>query len=114
MLPRPSSDGEPTPPRRHFRPPPRVDSSVVSLKPRRPLRYAGEQQQRFFTLINAAFAQRRKTVVNSIVNSRHFHVEKPDLTAALERCDIDPGWRAERLSLAQYYSLFDTLEQSPA
>lgn len=77
-----------------FNPPPKVDSAVVRLvvldEPPFPL----PDRALFARLVTAAFAQRRKTLRNSI---RQF------LDAdAIAACGIDPQARAETLSAAQF------------
>ena len=96
-------------PRQRFQPPPRVDSAVVSFKPL-PRCYPPEREQRFFALLNGAFSQRRKTIINSIVGSPQFAVNKTDLLSALEACGMDPKGRAETFPLEDYHALFEALE----
>lgn len=78
-----------------FHPQPHVDSSLVTLKRevRHPLVW--EHPGAVRNVIDAAFAQRRKTIVNSL--SSVLGVAKPEVREALEAADIDPGARAEAL-----------------
>ncbi|WP_297527726.1 16S rRNA (adenine(1518)-N(6)/adenine(1519)-N(6))-dimethyltransferase RsmA [Thiohalobacter sp.] len=80
-----------------FNPPPKVDSAVVRLVPhaRPPVELADPAL--FEQVVKAAFAQRRKTLRNSLRGL----VE----TGAFEEAGIDPGARAETLSLAQFATL---------
>jgi len=84
-----------------FLPPPRVDSAVVQLK-RRDVRY-DSQTRRLFKLIESAFSQRRKKLVNAA--SAGLHMEKDILTAALEKLELSTDVRAEALSLDNFISL---------
>jgi 16S rRNA (adenine1518-N6/adenine1519-N6)-dimethyltransferase len=79
-----------------FDPPPRVDSSVIRLLPN-PLNREGFNRDDVEKLVSAAFAQRRKTLRNSLsgmVTAEQF--------AAVE---IDPGLRAEALFPEDYLRL---------
>src|SRR5690606_3206475 len=72
-----------------FQPPPKVDSAVTRLRVRETAPFPLPDRALFARLVTAAFAQRRKTLRNSI---RQF------LDAdAIAACGIDPGARAETL-----------------
>ena len=80
-----------------FRPPPKVDSAVIRLRPyARPQHEIGDYPV-FSEVVQTAFGQRRKTLSNSL---------KPMLDReAIESCGIDPGLRAENLSIADFACL---------
>ena len=83
-----------------FNPPPKVDSAIVRLVPRPPP-FEIKDLTRFDALVAAAFAQRRKTLNNTlkgVVNAEQFAA-----------AGIDPGLRAERLSPADFARLTATL-----
>ena len=72
-------------------------AGIRTLTPHQRELYPGSSQSKLQRLVQAAFSQRRKTLRNTL---------KPLLSAAqIEACDIDPGTRAERLSLAQFACL---------
>ena len=84
----------------NFMPPPHVDSAVVRLD-RTPMAdpltsepLSAERAARVAEVIDAAFAQRRKTIRNSM-GANGF--EKDALDAAFAACDIAPTARAETL-----------------
>lgn len=52
--------------RRMFYPPPKVDSIVVRLKPRKPL-FTVENEETFFELVRAMFTQRNRKVRNAVI-----------------------------------------------
>lgn len=80
-----------------FTPPPKVNSSVVRLRPRRGAAIAAADPQRFAHVVQAAFSQRRKTLRNSL---------RPLLdAAAITAAGIDPGRRAEELTVAEFARL---------
>jgi 16S rRNA (adenine1518-N6/adenine1519-N6)-dimethyltransferase len=87
-----------------FDPPPKVDSSVVRLRPLpRPL-ITAEQMGGFGELVGSAFAQRRKTLRNNL--KRLLDGEQ---IAAL---GIDPGVRTETLSIDDLIRLHQAVRQS--
>lgn len=79
-----------------FHPPPKVDSAFVRLTPLPTPRYAIDPE-RFAERVRLAFAQRRKTLRNNL---------KGVIEAAqLEAAGIDPGRRAETLTLEEFARL---------
>src|SRR5690606_5664879 len=87
-----------------FHPPPKVDSAVVRLAPyARPLAEI-TSDARFIRVVKAGFAQRRKTLLNSLKSDPGLGT--PDhLRAALESAGIDPNRRAETLSPQEFAAL---------
>ncbi|HJZ89043.1 MAG TPA: 16S rRNA (adenine(1518)-N(6)/adenine(1519)-N(6))-dimethyltransferase RsmA [Polyangia bacterium] len=83
--------------RRAFLPPPRVDSAIVSIVPRPAPRAQIADPAAFERLVQAAFAQRRKTLRNAL---RGLVGE-----AAFARAGIDPGRRGETLSIEEFARL---------
>lgn len=79
-----------------FRPQPKVWSSVVRLTPKENVI---SQPEEFRKLVSAAFAQKRKTILNNLKNY------SPDAVNALEQAAIDPGRRAETLTLDEWMLL---------
>lgn len=85
----------------NFMPPPHVDSSVVRIE-RRPLAnpatgeaLSASELELCRNVIDAAFAQRRKTIRNSCISSG---IPACAVDAAFELCGIDPRTRAEVLA----------------
>jgi 16S rRNA (adenine1518-N6/adenine1519-N6)-dimethyltransferase len=89
--------------RNSFLPPPRVDSSVITL-----VRHTEgeecvhdiEHYRKVAALIDACFAQRRKTLRNNLKVAGYENFE-----AALEKADIDPAARAETLAPVDFVKL---------
>ena len=80
-----------------FTPPPRVDSAVIRLVPfSSPIHDIGDHAV-FSSIVKSAFSQRRKTIANSLKSV----VAREILIA----CNIDPGLRAENLSVADFAKL---------
>ena len=88
-----------------FRPPPRVDSAVVRLDLSVDQRYPCGDPVRFRRLVRSAFAQRRKTLRNSLGAV----YGKEAALAAMARVDIDPVRRAETVSIPEFCALADAL-----
>ncbi len=82
-----------------FMPPPNVDSAVIRLDIRSVPPVQVPDEAAFFKLVKAAFAQRRKTFVNSV--SSAMGVEKDLLRRALEQIGQAETVRAERLTLEE-------------
>lgn len=80
-----------------FVPAPKVDSAVVRLAPYATPPYSVSDVKMLHQITAAAFNQRRKTIRNSL--SAFFTVEQ------LTDLGIDPGLRAENLSVADYCTL---------
>ncbi|HKY72339.1 MAG TPA: 16S rRNA (adenine(1518)-N(6)/adenine(1519)-N(6))-dimethyltransferase RsmA [Nitrospira sp.] len=85
-----------------FRPRPEVGSAVVVLQPRRQSLLPTEEEPVFTTLVKAAFAHRRKTLVNSL---RDEDYEPRRVTDALTSMKLVPTVRAETLTLEQFMEL---------
>lgn len=83
-----------------FTPPPKVDSSVVRLKPFRVKPVTAASFEHFSALVKAAFAMRRKTLRNCL---------KTLLAVCREDVPIDLGRRAEELSVAEFVALSNCL-----
>lgn len=86
-----------------FYPPPKVHSAFVRLVPYgtdSPLDPIRDVSQ-FSTLVTAAFAHRRKTLRNNLKQ-----ILSP---SQITSCNIDPGDRAENLSVADFIRLADSL-----
>jgi 16S rRNA (adenine1518-N6/adenine1519-N6)-dimethyltransferase len=77
-----------------FNPAPKVDSAIVRLIPKSPAEIVPLDDALFARLVQAAFAQRRKTLKNTLSGL----LDAADFAAL----DIAPGLRAEALPLAAY------------
>jgi len=92
-----------------FYPRPQVDSRVIEITFQETFPLDPESENGFFRVVGAAFGKRRKTLKNALSGGI------PTLTpgaaeAALIRAGIDPRRRAETLSVAEFLSLFRSLE----
>ncbi|MGB5830701.1 MAG: 16S rRNA (adenine(1518)-N(6)/adenine(1519)-N(6))-dimethyltransferase RsmA [Thiohalocapsa sp.] len=80
-----------------FNPPPKVDSAVVRLVPHRPLVCPVDDSDLHARIVSAAFAQRRKTLRNSLKGLVD--------SALLVECGLDPAARAETIPVYAYARL---------
>jgi 16S rRNA (adenine1518-N6/adenine1519-N6)-dimethyltransferase len=85
-----------------FRPRPEVASAVVLLRTKERTRLSRQEEVAFRALVKAAFAHRRKTLVNSLRDERY---ELRPVAESLQRLNIDPTRRAETLSLEDFLRL---------
>lgn len=86
-----------------FDPPPKVDSQVVVFERRREPLFKDFDQKLFFRVVKAGFGEKRKTLRNSL--SGGLALTKDGAEALLHTAGIDPGDRAEKLSLQQWHAL---------
>lgn len=80
-----------------FQPAPKVESAIVRMLPLRQPVHAAKNEKLFAHVVSSAFSQRRKTLRNSLSSCL-----KPADFAAI---NIDPGQRAENLSVAQFVAI---------
>lgn len=96
--------------RQSFLPQPNVDSSVINLKIRKKPPIKVTDEKLFFSLVKAAFSQRRKTAVNSI--SSGLGLEKSAVACILEKAGVDKNARAENLSMENFEFICNELKRS--
>jgi len=82
-----------------FVPRPQVESAMVRLLPQCPVPWPARNEMLFARVVAAAFAQRRKTLRNSLKG----YLAAPDFAAL----GIDPRSRAQELGVAQFVSIAD-------
>ena len=91
-----------------FVPAPKVTSTVVRLRVRKSPPVAVQDEKLLFTVVRAAFNQRRKTLVNAL-SAGVPGCDKARAAAAVAACGLDARVRGETLSLAQFAALSDAL-----
>lgn len=91
-----------------FRPRPEVGSAVVLLKTKHQRALNQEDNHKFAALVKAAFAHRRKTLINSLKDEGY---EPMLVTAALDSFNISHSTRAETLSIEQFIELTRRIER---
>ena len=98
-------------PKGAFLPSPKVDSAVIRLTRREKPAVETNDVKAFFRLVKAAFAQRRKTAVNSI--SSTLSVPKTQVAKALTDCGLSETVRAEALTSEDFAALYRALGGAP-
>ena len=96
-----------------FFPKPKVSSTVVRFTGYK--RYDNSalkvhNKKLFIEVVKASFAQRRKTLINSLTNSNLFSLDKEAIKNIINKLEIDENIRGEALSLAQFIQLTNTIE----
>jgi 16S rRNA (adenine1518-N6/adenine1519-N6)-dimethyltransferase len=87
-----------------FTPPPKVDSQILIMKHRDTPLFPDVDTKGFFRLVKAGFAQRRKTLLNSL--SSGLHLSREETEKLLQAAGIDPTRRAQTLSLNDWHQLY--------
>jgi 16S rRNA (adenine1518-N6/adenine1519-N6)-dimethyltransferase len=91
-----------------FLPAPNVDSAVIQLTLHEPSVHPNNEKT-FFKVIKGAFAQRRKTVLNSLSSS--LSLDKNAVRAILEAAGVDASARAEKLTLKDFANISDAVDE---
>jgi 16S rRNA (adenine1518-N6/adenine1519-N6)-dimethyltransferase len=94
-------------PRTAFFPVPKVDSALVRLQVLNRPSVEVQDEGSFFRMVRAAFAQRRKTLRNSLLSAGRYEPAKLD--RAFEATGILPSRRAETLSVQEFADLYKLL-----
>lgn len=96
-----------------FMPRPSVGSAVIRLDclGRTPVEVRDERLM--FRLIRASFNQRRKTLLNGLVNGGVLKLSKEEVAAAIRAAGLDPAVRGEKLGLVEFAALADELVKYP-
>ena len=91
-------------PKESFIPAPEVTSSVIKLDILKQPRIEVKDEKQFFKIIKVAFMQKRKTLINALVNGKVFQ-NKEDAKKCLDELKIDEKIRGEKLTLEQYKNI---------
>lgn len=90
-------------PKEFFTPVPKVDSAFMSIKLYKDKRYENQiQEEIFFKYVKAAFANKRKNLLN---NFSSLGYSKDELRVVLEKAGIAENERAENLSIDDFLNL---------
>ncbi len=90
-----------------FMPAPNVDSTVIRLDIREYPAVKVSDEKKFFRMVKAAFAQRRKTALNSI--SSGMGLPKNQVAEALRNSGLEENVRAEKLAMEELAVLCENL-----
>lgn len=97
-------------PNSSFLPEPEVTSKVIKLKVRKEPPVKVENKERMFQVIKCAFMQRRKTLLNALVNTKVF-MNKEEGIKILEKLQMDSNIRPENLKLEDYANITRLLSE---
>lgn len=89
-------------PKEAFVPRPKVESTVLRLEPLEERPEAADEKM-FLRCVRAGFAQRRKTLLNSLASAGGMN--KDEVREILEAAGIDPGRRAETLTVEEFVKI---------
>jgi len=90
-----------------FMPAPKVDSAVIQLGILTEPPVKADNEELLFRVIKSAFAQRRKTIVNSV--SSGLSMPKAQIAEILADAGVSGNARAEQLTLKQFADITDCL-----
>jgi len=97
-------------PKTVFMPQPNVDSAVLKLIRHEEPPVTVIDEDFFFSVTRAAFAQRRKTLLNNLQSQLpNGKAKKEDILRALKQAGVEPSRRGETLSIAEFGALADAL-----
>ena len=92
-----------------FYPRPKVGSCVISLRRRSEPGAEVIDETLLFSVVRAAFNQRRKTLLNSLSNGLADRFTKEQIGEALAAAGVDPAQRGETLSLNSFAMIANSL-----
>lgn len=84
-----------------FIPEPKVNSTVIQLEVQKEPTVKVSNEEKLFELIKIAFMQKRKTLVNALINGGIFK-DRIQAEECLKNLNIDTKIRGEKLTLEQY------------
>lgn len=91
-----------------FLPAPKVDSAVVRIRLHKTKPAVPKDETLLFRTIKAAFAQRRKTLANSL-SSGFSELSKTQINEIIAACGHSADVRGERLDIAEFCALSDEI-----
>ena len=94
-----------------FLPAPKVTSSVVRMVPCPPPPEVDDERH-FFRVVRAAFALRRKTLVNSLSSALGSSLDRAALARAVADCGLPENVRGERLGIPEFAALSRALRRA--
>ncbi len=94
---------------RSFYPAPKVDSAVVKIDLRQKQKYKIANEKKFFKIMKACFAGKRKQIHNTLVNN--LSLEKNQVAEMLAGLKINPAARPQELSIEDWVRLADKIPE---
>ena len=97
-------------PKESFVPSPKVESEVIKLKIREKPKVNVKDEILLFNIIQKSFSQRRKTLINALVNY-NFVKDKSTAEKMLQELEIDVNIRGEKLQLEDFAKIANFLSR---
>ena len=94
-------------PKESFIPAPNVTSAVIRMKKQK--KYKVNNEKLFFDLVHAAFAQRRKKMVNSLESVKFNNMNKAELNELMQKCGVSENARAEELEIEKFIEISNNI-----
>jgi 16S rRNA (adenine1518-N6/adenine1519-N6)-dimethyltransferase len=94
-----------------FVPQPKVGSAVISLNKKELTEQQRSDAKDIFTVVRAAFNQRRKSMVNALSNAGVLGRTKDEITEAVQAAGFDTNVRAEALTPDDFIRLTECLKR---
>jgi len=91
-----------------FHPAPKVESAVIHIELFSKPKYKLKDEQKFFRVLRACFAGKRKQIHNTLTNN--LGLEKTVALQSLENINVDPTARPQQLTIEQWIKLVDSIE----
>ena len=91
-----------------FVPAPKVDSAVIRIEVDKERKYSVKDEKTMTRVIRGAFAQRRKTLVNSL-SSEFSELNKEELTEAIVSASFTPDIRGDKLGITEFALIADAI-----
>lgn len=95
-------------PNNSFIPEPEVTSEVIKLKIRKEEPIKVKDKEKMFKIIKNAFTQRRKTLINALMNTKTIK-NKEEVNKIFKKLNIGQNVRAEELTLQQFADISDNV-----
>lgn len=96
-------------PKNSFIPEPEVDSQVIHLKIRKEKLLNIKNEELFFKIIKVAFQQRRKTLLNALVNGNIIE-NKEKGKEILKKLNLEENIRGEKLTIQEFKRIADIIQ----
>lgn len=95
-------------PKESFIPSPKVESAVIKLKIRKEAYVQVKDEKMLFNIIQKSFSQRRKTLVNALVNGKIVE-SKEKAEKIIKKLNINENIRGEKLTLEDFARICNTI-----